>query len=376
MRNPDKPPFAVWVSTSRTTRGGVATYVRNAEATDLWQRWNVRHIATHCDGTAVRKLARFTRGSLRLVVELVRRPTIVHIHSSANGSFYRKAFLLHLCRIARVPIVLHIHSGTFEEFYDASGSFVRGVVRRTLQNSDAVIALGPYWQKRLQTIAPGADVRSLPNGVAHRSTRPVEQPETGVLVAYVGQIGAHKGTFRLLEAWGALHRPGDAMPPRLTIAGDGAVDRARQLREELPDPASVDIHSWLPPADVAALLDSAHVLVLPSTHEGQPMAVIEAMSRGLCVVASDVGGIPDLVRDGSTGVLVPADDADRLAAALRRVIDDVALRRELGAAAWQASAELDLHVIADRIDEVYADVLGSRNKIRPVPAAVRAGVTR
>lgn len=375
MGGSGRRPFAVWVSTSRKTRGGVATYVRNVEATDLWKRWNVRHVATHCDGSAARKLAVFAGGALRLVVELIRRPTIVHIHSSADGSFYRKALLLRLCRIARVPTVLHIHSGTFEEFYDASGSLVRAVVRRTLEDSAAVIALGPYWQKRLQQIAPGADVRALPNGVAYRSTRPVEQPEAGVHVVYVGQIGEHKGTFRLLEAWGALHRTGDAARPRLTIAGDGAVDRARQLRESLPDPTSVDIHSWLPPADVAALLDSAHVLVLPSTHEGQPMAVIEAMARGLCVVASDVGGIPDLIEDDSTGVLVPADDSARLAAALRRVIDDVELRGKLGAAAWQASADLDLHVIADRIGELYADVLGSEKERSNLPAPTTA-VTR
>jgi glycosyltransferase involved in cell wall biosynthesis len=318
----------------------------------------------------------FAGGALRLVMELVKRPAIVHIHASADGSFYRKAFLFRLCRIARVPTVLHIHSGTFEEFYDASGSFVRRVVRRTLRDSDAVIALGPFWQKRLQAIAPGADVRALPNGVAHRSARPVEQPETGVHVVYVGQIGEHKGTFRLLEAWGALHRPTDIVPPRLTIAGDGAIDRARQQREELPDPTSVDIRSWMPPADVAALLDSAHVLVLPSTHEGQPMSVIEAMARGLCVVASDVGGIPDLIQDGSTGLLVPADDPVRLAAALRRVMDDVALRRQLGAAAWRASAQLDLKVIAKRIDEVYTDVLDSRQKHPNAGAARVTAVTR
>lgn len=100
------------------------------------------------------------------------------------------------------------------------------------------------------------------------------------------------------------------------------------------------------------------------------------MARGLCVVASDVGGIPDLIEDGTTGLLVPPDDADRLAAALRRVIDDAGFRRAAGAAAWQASAELDLHVITDRIDEVYADVLGTRQQHPHSPARAVPAVTR
>jgi glycosyltransferase involved in cell wall biosynthesis len=377
MRDSEKPRFAVWVSTSRTTRGGIGSYIRNAEGTALWRRWNILHIATHRDGSLTRRLTAFVLGALRLAVALLRRPDVVHMHASARGSFFRKAILVQLCRAARVPVVLHIHSSEFDEFYAGLGRVARRVARRTLRDSAVVLALGTHWQAKVQAIAPGADVRPLSNGVSYRSAGPVEQPDSAVHVVFVGQIGERKGTFRLLEAWGALHRPGDRTQPRLTIAGDGAVERARELRETLPDPSSVDISSWLQPDDVATLLDSAHVLVLPSTHEGQPMAVIEAMARGLCVVASDVGGIPDLVQDGSTGLLVPADDPDRLAAALRRVIDDVELRRELGAAAWAASAELDLHVIADRIDEVYADVLGSDKTLRPALAtASGAGVTR
>lgn len=376
MSGTDKPPFAVWVSTSRTTRGGIGSYIRNAEGTALWRRWNITHISTHRDGSLVERLTAFLLGSARLGMALLRRPDIVHMHASARGSFFRKAILVRFCRAARVPVVLHIHSSEFDEFYAGLGRVARRLVRRTLRDSAVVIALGPHWREKIRAIAPGADVRPLSNGVSYRRPSPVEQPDDGVHVVFVGQIGERKGTFRLLEAWGALHRPDDGTQSRLTIAGDGAVGRARELRDKLPDPSSIEIHSWLQPHDVAGLLDSAHVLVLPSTHEGQPMAVIEAMARGLCIVASDVGGIPDLIRDGSTGVLVPADDPDRLAAALRRVIDDVALRRELGSAAWQASAQLDLNVIADRIDEVYAEVLGSKKKCPNPAAAPGTAVTR
>ncbi|WP_221888086.1 glycosyltransferase family 4 protein [Geodermatophilus aquaeductus] len=363
----------LWVSTSRSTRGGVATYVRNAEATGLWQRWAVRHIATHSDGSRLHKAVVFVRGALRLSVALTGRPDLVHVHASARGSFLRKAILIRVCRLARVPVVTHVHDGTFDEFYRGLGRVAQGFVRRTFSHSDVVLALGPRWAARLRALFPDVDVRAVPNGVSHRRPQPVDQPEDGVHVVFLGQIGDLKGTFDLLTAWGALRWPAGSGHPRLTIAGNGEVDRARAVRRTLPNASSVEVLDWLDPADVGALLDSAHVLVLPSTHEGQPMSVLEAMAHGLCIVASDVGGVPDLVEDGTTAVLLPPRDPVRLAATLERVVADAGLRRRLGAAAWRKSAEFDLRTLADRIEAIYLSVLAPR---RATPGGERTDRVR
>ena len=349
----------LWISTSRSTRGGVAAYVRNAEDTDLWRRWGVAHIATHGDGSALRKVALFVRGLVRLSVELTRRPDLAHVHASARGSLVRKSIVVRLCRLARVPVVLHLHDGTFEEFYRGLGRAAQGYVRRTVEHSEVLIALGPHWAGRLAQLFPGTDVRALPNGVARRRPEPVDQPADGVHVVFLGQIGELKGTFDLLTAWGTLRWREGCRNPRLTIAGNGDVGRARALRDTLPNATSVDVLDWLEPADAEALLDSAHVLVLPSTHEGQPMSVVEAMAHGLCIVASAVGGVPDLVEDGATAVLLPPRDPARLALTLDEVIADVGLRRRLGAAAWRRSTEFDLNALVDQLEEVYLSVLAA-----------------
>jgi glycosyltransferase involved in cell wall biosynthesis len=110
---------------------------------------------------------------------------------------------------------------------------------------------------------------------------------------------------------------------------------------------------------VGELLSAADVLVLPSRNEGQPMAVLEAMAHGLCVVASDVGGIPELVDDGRTGLLVPPDDVEALVAALRKVLDDDSLRAALGATARErVLEEFDVDVVWRRIDGIYREVAG------------------
>ena len=82
--------------------------------------------------------------------------------------------------------------------------------------------------------------------------------------------------------------------------------------------------------DVAAMLARADVFVLSSTSEGLPLSILEAMAAGLPVVASSVGGVPEAVEDGETGLLVPPRDPVRLAAALERLLVDPALRRRLG----------------------------------------------
>ncbi|MFE3290949.1 glycosyltransferase family 4 protein [Rhodococcus sp. NPDC059234] len=350
---------ALWASTSTATRGGVATYVRAIQGVPLWRDWNIRHISTHRDGGPAAKAMAFARGSVEFVVALVTfRPDVVHLHSSAGASFARKAILLWLSWVARVPVVLHIHGSDFQLFYDDSPRAVQWVIRGTLDHAGAVVALGDDWSRRLQSIAPHARISVIPNAIqsADRIVQPV--PGGPVHVVFLGRIGDRKGTFRLLDAWADMLEHSDSdRECRLTIAGDGEVERARRRVAELRISDSVAVREWLSSTEVAALLDCAHVLALPSRNEGQPMAVLEAMARGLCVVASDAGGIPEMI-DGGCGVVTSADDVAAISAALRLVVHDDETRARLGAAAFERFHErFDVDVVSRRIDALYREVL-------------------
>jgi glycosyltransferase involved in cell wall biosynthesis len=342
---------ALWASTNAP--GGIATYVRVMQRTPLWTDWNIRHVVTHRNGSAAAKVAAFARGGLLFIVELIRfRPGVVHLHAASDTSFIRKGILLWISRLAGVPVVIHLHGDDFQEYYENSPRAMRAVIRATLCRASAVVALGEARAAWLQGVVPAARITAIPNAVrpAQRSIQP--GPGKPVGVVFLGLIGERKGTFRLLDAWTRRGREAAT----LTIAGDGEVDRARRRVKELHLEDTVEVLEWLSESDVDDLLQRSQVLVLPSRSEGQPMAVLEAMARGLCVVAGDVGGLPEMI-GGGCGVLVSPDDIEAIAAALQLVIRDHELRAQYAAAAYARVADkFDARTVCRRLEALYYEV--------------------
>jgi glycosyltransferase involved in cell wall biosynthesis len=358
-RAPSPPGRVLCASTAMDTRGGIASYVRTIRATPLWTRWQTRHLATHRDGSRARKIATFASAALRYLWALLAdRPDLVHLHMSSHGSFVRKAVLFWVARAFRVPVLVHIHGSRFDEFHDRLPAPLRPVVRGVLTHAAAVLTLGGRWADRVRRIAPGARVEIVPNAVVVPEVPPRRTGEE-LSVVFLGAIGERKGAFCLLEAWAKLAAGWDGpVPARLTLAGDGGVAEARRSITELGIERVARVRDWLPASEASAILASADVFVLPSRHEGQPMAVLEAMARGVCVVASDVGGIPELVEHGRSGLLVPPDDVDALGSALRTVLRDHDLRERMGAAARRrVLAEFYVDVVWSRLDALYRKVI-------------------
>jgi glycosyltransferase involved in cell wall biosynthesis len=165
---------------------------------------------------------------------------------------------------------------------------------------------------------------------------------------FVGAVERSKGVDVLTRAWPAVR---ERVPEaRLHVVGSGSL--------EAPAGEGVSWSPLLSTAEVAAALDGATLLVLPSRSEGMGRVVVEAFCRGRAVVGSRVGGIPDLVREGENGLLVPPGDAAALADALVRVLGDYELAGRLGhgahesAAAWTATPEEFARRIRELVERV------------------------
>jgi glycosyltransferase involved in cell wall biosynthesis len=205
----------------------------------------------------------------------------------------------------------------------------------------------------------------IPNAVeVSRAARRNRRTGDGLpLVVAVGRLKAPKDFLTLVRALGRL-RPDsfEAM-----IVGDGP-DRAR-LEDEI-ESLGLAGHVRLAGErrDVPELLAGADVFALPSASEGMPVSVLEAMAAGLPVVASRVGGVPEQVADGETGLLVRPGDPHELAAALERLIGDRDLRRRLGAAGRaRAEQAFDLEPFRRAHLELYSRELARRGLPAPMP---------
>jgi glycosyltransferase involved in cell wall biosynthesis len=169
--------------------------------------------------------------------------------------------------------------------------------------------------------------------------RPLPARRPGVArVVFLGQLVERKGLDVLLRAFAAVQRPADL----LLVGGDWSAPGFPQSVRRIAREAGIEdrVHFENHRPDVGAVLATADVFVLPSLSDARPRSIIEAMSLGIPVVASDVGGIPSLVAHGETGYLVPPGDAAGLAAALERLIGSEELRKRLGDGA-RAKAERD-----------------------------------
>lgn len=191
------------------------------------------------------------------------------------------------------------------------------------------------------------------------------------LVGIVGRIDPHKGHDVLLHAFAQLGTPVGGAAPHLAIVGGeafagslarvaGYTDTLRQLAARLGIADRVHFTGHLDAP--AAMVTDLDVVAVPSTAlESAPRAVAEAQAAGLAVVATSLGGVPELIADGQTGLLVAPGDADALATALAGLLADPARRAALGQAARRhAAANYDLGVFAARIAAVCDEVAASR----------------
>ena len=185
------------------------------------------------------------------------------------------------------------------------------------------------WRDFILTIAPRAHIIVVPNYV---TVPPLPDASARVPgeVLFLGLVGDRKGVFDLIPAFAQV--AGAHPDARLVIGGNGELDRARQAIQAAGADRSIDLAGWIEGAAKEALLARASVYVLPSHNEGLPMSVLEAMARGLPVVTTRVGGIPELITDGVDGLLIDAGDQAALAQRIDALLADEALRTRIAAA--------------------------------------------
>jgi glycosyltransferase involved in cell wall biosynthesis len=200
--------------------------------------------------------------------------------------------------------------------------------------------------------------------VVPNSTEPADQESEAVPVArhgstalFVGRLRVRKGLEVALHAMASLDS--SEFEPRLVIAGDGEHrSRLERIARELELGDRARFLGRQSREEVQNLMNSAAVLVVPSLYEGMPLVILEAMQRGLAVIASVVSGIPEVVVDGETGWLVPCEDPVALAEALEAAFGDPVEARRRGAAGRD---RLEREYAPDKVARLWEAAVSSRS---------------
>jgi len=288
------------------------------------------------------------------------RPTVVHTH--IIGLNYAYPLMLRYRTPARVHTV---HNLAQREVGVRVGAWVRMLAFRYHIGGVVPVAVADKVRATIQQLYGYPDPPLIPNGIPTdeyapnpdtraqwRQAHGIEPRATGL--THIGRFAVQKNHALLVEAFAQVRS--DA-PLYLLLVGGGELENA--VREQVAALGLQERVRFLGVrADVADILRASDVFVLSSRWEGNPLSVMEAMAAGLPVVSTAVGGVPELVREGETGLLVPSEDAGALARALQALVDDPARRRAMGAAARQhAVAHFDIRHTVRGYEQLYETLL-------------------
>nr|BCX01989.1 MAG: glycosyl transferase family 1 [Bacteroidota bacterium] len=280
------------------------------------------------------------------------RPQVVHTHR------YVLRYALAPVMRNRVPVRVHTVHNVAQNEVDTVGKWVHrlafglfGVVPVSISQGVAATVKALYGQ-RLNT---PVIYNGIPTERFLSLNKPIKRQDEKRVLLHIGRFAPQKNHLLLLEGFArAQARYPDL---ELWLVGDGPlrpeVERWVRERGLLDRVCLLGLRN-----DVPELLAQADMLLLPSDWEGVPLVVLEAMAAGKPVVATRVGGVPELVEDGRTGLLVPPQDPEALAAAILRLAQDAELRREMGEAGRRRALErFDIQKTARAYGELYLKLL-------------------
>ena len=348
MERDKKKPRVLMIGPGRNVRGGISTVVNTYYSVGLDQRVTLKYIATMEDGSKFKKFLIAIRAYLSFC-RVVKDYDIVHVHMAAQASFSRKALFIKKAYKTGKRIIIHQHAADFDDFFfKQSSNKKKKKIKTIFSKADKVVVLSEEWAHFfMQNICNRDKVIILYNGVFLPKYRKEEYSDHKVL--FLGKLGKRKGSYDLLEAIPEILK--QVPDATFYFGGDGDIEQSKKISKTKNIEHHIQFLGWIGEEEKQQYLKEISVFVLPSYHEGMPMAVLEAMSYGMATVSTDVGGIPQIIEDGVNGILIGAGDIKALTETLVSLLCDAEKKRRLGQTAYLTINEK--FNIEKEIEKVY-----------------------
>ncbi len=332
--------------------GGMGAVVRTySKMSDIFY-----FISTH-DSSITNKVIFYLKSLLSIIRFLILHEDIriVHIHTASKGSFYRKSLIVLIARLLLRKVILHIHGGGFISFvyrYKNLKKYVKFILNR----SDIVICLSAECKEKLLQLPVKCKISILENPVVDHHY-PRFHSFNGILnLLYLGNISPSKGIFDLLDYFKdcTYFNSGKI---KLTIGGLGDLDR---LMTYLNDPfyhGNINYLGWLDASNKPDQFSKHDVLILPSYHEGLPVCILEALTAKLPVISTTVGGIPDILKNGTNGWLFQPGEFKQLDLIFDEIFENPQLLELYGKSSDKILAPFLSANVRTKLLELYTSIL-------------------
>ena len=315
------------IGPDRSVHGGISGVVNNYYEAGLDRKITLCYIGTMVEGSRLRKLVKAAGAYVQF---LCRLPfyEIIHVNMASDNSYRRKAVFIRTAHFFHKKIVIHQHGGDFETFYEKEQNELgQKKIQKVLKMGDAFLVLAPPWKEFFGRIIGEEHITVLPDSIAIPETFSKKYDNHKVL--FLGRLCREKGIGELLDCVPELVRK---VPDfHLYLGGIWEDDKLRQVAEQ--DQEHITWLGWVSGEEKRKWLTECRVLVLPSYFEGQSVSLLEAMAYYCGIVASDTGGIPQMIQQEETGLLVTPKSAESLGNGILQLLQDDELCRRLGNAA-------------------------------------------
>ncbi|MES2218852.1 MAG: glycosyltransferase family 4 protein [Pseudomonadota bacterium] len=355
----------LFISPLPPPQGGIAVWTKKIITEGLPDKTPVTLVDTRIRGArnifdpaffSVAEISRTLRIYFLLLYQLIaNRPRLTHLSCAlSSAGIFRDAVCIALAKLFRVPIVTHYH-GNMQDFHAAcfrglSGKALRWVMRNSAIN---IVANTLSFHCAQQRVPDVKNLILLPNFIEDKIfnyQKPTRRPDQRLRAIYAGGITAAKGAAEIL-----------LMAQRFPtcdfhLFGKMHADMA-QLYQNIP--ANLSLHGEVAHDVLLQEMCLSDFLLFPSYTEGFPLTVLEAMAVGLPVIATNVGGIPEMIIDGAGGLLVQARDSAALTVAMQTFINNPQQLAALGQFNKQKSYdEFRYSIVMARLLSIYSQVTG------------------
>ncbi len=342
---------------SFSAKGGIATVVSGYKGSELEKKYNIKYIESYCDGNKVKKIFK-ALGAYGLFFKEVmfNRPDLVHIHSSFGGSFFRKLPFIYVASWLKIPIINHIHGSEIDNLYTYASKRKKRLVETCFDKCSYLVVLSEEWKNNLQVVNTKTPKIVIENySTIHKDCLRMKN-NSPKKILFLGFITKLKGCYDIPEIAERVIKDYDNV--KFILAGSGEQDKIIKILREKNLEKYFYFPGWIKEQQKQGLLQCSDVFFLPSYTEAMPMSILEAMGYGLPIVASNVGGIPQLVQENKNGFLVNSGDKEKFAKRLLQVLENNEEAFRMGQNSIEiAETQYSKRIHLNKIVELYEKII-------------------